>query len=83
MKGNVKLLGLLTDTGGGNALNVQRTVKDLIAKFAEEDELEATLQELDEARAIATNALEREAALRIQIDLKAGIYGCHIIVHLP
>ncbi|OBZ83397.1 Cytokinesis protein sepA, partial [Choanephora cucurbitarum] len=52
------------------------TVKDLIAKFAEEDELEATLQELDEARAIATNALEREAALRIQIDLKAdGLVG--------
>lgn len=48
------------------------TVKDLIAKFAEEDELEEALQEADEAREIAAQALEREAALRVQLDLKAG-----------
>jgi hypothetical protein len=48
------------------------TVKDLISKFAEEDELEAALQEADEAREMAAKALEREAALRVQVDLKAG-----------
>ncbi|CAO3610251.1 unnamed protein product [Mucor fragilis] len=52
------------------------TVKNLISKFAEEDELEAALQEVDEARAMASRALEREAALRLQIDLKAdGLVG--------
>ncbi|CEJ02837.1 Putative Proteophosphoglycan ppg4 [Rhizopus microsporus] len=52
------------------------TVKDLIAKFAEEDELEEALQEADEAREIAAQALEREAALRVQLDLKAdGLVG--------
>ncbi|RCI04280.1 hypothetical protein CU098_004364, partial [Rhizopus stolonifer] len=52
------------------------TVKDLIDKFAEEDELEAALQEADEAKEIAIKALEREAALKIQIDLKAdGLVG--------
>lgn len=51
------------------------TVKNLISKFAEEDELEAALQEVDEAREMATKALEREAALRLQIDLKAGKYS--------
>ncbi|RCH77974.1 hypothetical protein CU097_001407, partial [Rhizopus azygosporus] len=49
---------------------------DLIAKFAEEDELEEALQEADEAREIAAQALEREAALRVQLDLKAdGLVG--------
>ncbi|GAN04863.1 hypothetical protein MAM1_0075c04328 [Mucor ambiguus] len=52
------------------------TVKNLISKFAEEDELEAALQEVDEAREMASRALEREAALRLQIDLKAdGLVG--------
>lgn len=47
---------------------------------AEEDELEAALQEADEAKEIAIKALEREAALKIQIDLKAGkwtVYGLY------
>lgn len=48
------------------------TVQNLIAKFADEDELESALQEADDAREIAEAALEREAALRIQVDLKAG-----------
>jgi hypothetical protein len=48
------------------------TVKDLISKFADEDELESALQEVDEAREMAEKALEREAALRLQVDLKAG-----------
>lgn len=48
------------------------TVKNLISKFVDEDELEAALQELDEAREMAEKALEREASLRIQVDLKAG-----------
>lgn len=48
------------------------TVKNLISKFADEDELESALQEADEAREMAQKALEREAALRLQVDLKAG-----------
>jgi hypothetical protein len=51
-------------------------VKDLISKFADEDELELALQEVDEAREIAEKALQREAALRLQVDLKAeGLVG--------
>lgn len=48
------------------------TVQSLISKFADEDELESALQEADEAREMAEKALEREAALRLQVDLKAG-----------
>ncbi|KAI9473530.1 MAG: hypothetical protein EXX96DRAFT_578379 [Benjaminiella poitrasii] len=52
------------------------SVKDLIAKFAEEDEMEMALQEADEAREIAAKALEREAELKVQLDLKAdGLIG--------
>ena len=36
---------LFTDTGGGNALNVQRTVKDLIAAGAAGRFLEVLLDE--------------------------------------
>ena len=48
------------------------TVKDLISKFVDEDELESALQEVDEAREMAEKALQREAALRLQVDLKSG-----------
>jgi hypothetical protein len=60
--------------GGSNSFSntYGLTVKDLISKFAEEDELEAALQDADEAREMAAKALEREAALRVQVDLKAG-----------
>lgn len=52
------------------------SVKNLISKFADEDELESALQEADEAREMAQKALEREAALRLQVDLKAdGLVG--------
>lgn len=50
------------------------TVKNLISKFVDEDELELALQELDEMREMAEMALEREALLKIQVDLKAGKY---------
>lgn len=52
------------------------TVKNLISKFADEDELESALQEADEAREMAQKALQREAALRLQVDLKAGEFFC-------
>ncbi|CAO3653877.1 unnamed protein product [Mucor hiemalis] len=54
------------------------SVKNLISKFADEDELESALQEADEAREMAQKALQREAALRLQVDLKAdGLVGQH------
>lgn len=53
--------------------NFTHTVQNLISKFADEDELELALQEADEAREMMEEALQREAALRIQVDLKAGI----------
>lgn len=62
------------------------TVKNLISRFAEEDELENALQEADEAREMAAKALEREAALKLQVDLKAGWYTIivsNIYITLP
>ncbi|KAI9243693.1 hypothetical protein BY458DRAFT_530433, partial [Sporodiniella umbellata] len=52
------------------------SVKDMIEKFVEDEELEIALQEADEAREMAFEALEREAKLKVQVDLKAdGLVG--------
>lgn len=47
-------------------------VGNLISKFADEDELNRALQEAEESKAMAQQALEREAELRLQVDAKSG-----------
>ncbi|KAI8997464.1 hypothetical protein BDB01DRAFT_857818 [Pilobolus umbonatus] len=70
---------VVLDTNGSNT-NFRNayglSVKDLISKFAEEDEVEAAFREADDAKEVAKRALENEAALRVQVDLKAdGLVG--------
>jgi hypothetical protein len=54
-------------------------VQSLIQKFAEEDELEMAFQDAYEAREMAKKAMENEANLKVQLDLRAGkIYKARI-----
>ena len=61
-----------SDFGNTYGLNVG----NLISKFVQEDELTRALQEAEEAKAMASQAMEREAELKIQVDLKSGRYLC-------
>ena len=56
------------DFGNTYGLNVS----NLISKFVEDDELSRALQEAEEAKAMAAQAMQREAELKIQVDLKGG-----------
>ncbi|KAG0186187.1 hypothetical protein DFQ28_008191 [Apophysomyces sp. BC1034] len=52
------------------------TVDDLISKFAEQDRFEEALKEAREAKETASKAIERQAELKHQVDLKAdGLVG--------
>ena len=59
-----------SDFGNTYGLNVG----NLISKFVGEDELARALQEAEEAKTMASQAMEREAELKIQVDLKSGWY---------
>jgi hypothetical protein len=60
--------------------NYKMDVQSLIQKFAEEDELEMAFQDAYEAREMAKKAMENEAKLKVQLDLRAGkIYKASIV----
>lgn len=61
--------GLPSEVNGAFGVTVAR----LISKLSDEEDLAHALQEVEEAKSVTAQALEREAKLKLMVDRKAGM----------